>query len=916
MRPAARFLSFFLIVSATAAVAQSFDPRILRPVGYHPGAVAYYTVPYFADAFAQGGGWLTFTGNDFGTEADLSSAQFDENGYPRQLNSGEKLRAILFGLNANYSFRPPSWPLRDGSTRGRVVVTWKGNADLRLVSCSFSSAGSSGAETGALADGRRVYLCNGENETLQSLEVHAISTPLTEVHVWLPAVDDPATTEKENETHSLEGEVFHPLLLRRLADADWAFIRFMDWGSTNASPQQEWTDRRRPAHAFRTGVLNRRSPGAGSPGDRETGVPFELMVALCNLTGRHLWINVPHLATDDFVTKLAQLIRFGSDGRNPYTATNANPQFAPLRSDLKVFVEYSNEIWSNGFSFPQGDWAEGEAESRGLSRAQFNARRFSDTWRLFQQVFGGNERLVRVAAIFTGLESYTRPFLQELGTYGTTLSPPVRPDVMALTTYFGNGVQDFVVEKQFAAGKLFNDPYWQSALFATQRQIAFDEWKRRILAGDTAQGGGFDTTGVGGGFATTLRTLPQETLGYALPIVAYEGGPSLYTDSLDSGASNAEGVPTDDFVTTFIEAMNRDATISNVYDIHLNLAKQKGLRTHTPYTDAGLWSKYGQWGHLEIFEQRPADSPKYSFIVAHASEFAAIRSIDEPLGDVPRFDTAASLAAAVVGTNYFQEATTAGGNGARTTKIIGTYLDPSLTASISGDRLRIVGTPSKSQKNYVYARVTDADGDPAWRIFTFEAFGGPGTLVQSDFRGASPALATPWLATHVRDARVNFGGWRLSSSNEISAESGDDAFTFSVNGTADDEEPLSRAIEENEYLTATITPTVPLDLRGAELRFSIRRIDFHSPTGYALSTSLSGFTQTAMLFVGNRLDKGDFGEREEIVTLPATPAYAAVTAPLEIRIYTFGAQFEGHRSSLTGFKLTQRSTRHRPVLHR
>ena len=100
------------------------------------------------------------------------------------------------------------------------------------------------------------------------------------------------------------------------------------------------------------------------------------MVALANAAGRDLWINVPHLATDDFITKLAQLVRFGSDGVNPYTNAVANPVYPPLNPNRQVFVEYSNEIWSNGDSFSQGNWAQEQANALGISKPQFNARRF------------------------------------------------------------------------------------------------------------------------------------------------------------------------------------------------------------------------------------------------------------------------------------------------------------------------------------------------------------------------------------------------------------------------------------------------------------------------------------------------------------------------------------------------------------
>jgi hypothetical protein len=887
------------LLLASAALEAQISTSILRPVGYHPSNIAYFNTPYFANALFAGGEWYSFTSSEFGSPIDYNTAQFI-NGYPQFLQPGQKLRGFLFGLNINYGNRPAAWPARDTLAKGRIVVTWKGNADIRLVSGTFVPGDSSGAATGSLVDGRRGYLCTSPSESTQSIEVHAIVTPLTEIRVWLAPPDDPATPAHENQTGSLEGQLFHPLLLQRIADADWGFIRFMDWGMTNGSPQQEWSDRRLPVHIFQTGIINAREPATGAGGNRPTGVAFEYMVALCNATGRNMWINVPHLASDDFMTRLAKLIRFGSDGVNPYDTPQVSPVFEPLRSDLKVYIEYSNEMWSSGFAFAQGDFAQQRATALGITKPQFNARRFCDTWRIFQSVFGDTSRLVRVAAIFTALDSYSRAFLTEMGTYGPTLSPQVRPDVMAVTTYFGNGIQDFVNGQGFTTGKSAVDPYWTSPLFQTHLQIAFDEWRRRILAGDATAGSGPDATGIGGGFASSLRTLPNETLGFSLPIIAYEGGPSLFTDNIDGGGLD------DDGVTTFIEAMNRDPRIADVYRIHLEIAKSKGLWTHTPYTDTINWGKFGQWGHLETLDQPPASQPKYALMLEHFALYTTLHHIDQPAGNVPQFSTSANLAPGVVGLFYASTISTSGGDGARAVTVIGTSMDSGLSvaAGNSPGTLRVSGTPTSSRKNFILARVTDADGDPAWRIFTIDTFGGSGTLVQSDFRGTSPALARPWTQTFVLSPKVTWSGWNIGAG--VVAQAGDNAFTFSVSGTAGTDETLTQAMADNEFLTATVTPaTGPLDLRGGEVRFSSRRIGFHSPTGYAFFCSITGFTQPSALYVSTATDKGNFSEIEHVVTLPATAAFSAVNSPLEFRIYAFGAQFDGHNTSLTAFKLTE-----------
>ncbi|MEO8035286.1 MAG: hypothetical protein ABI837_12700, partial [Acidobacteriota bacterium] len=857
-------IALFVLASAQAQISTS----ILRPAGYHPSNIAYFNTPYLSNALYAGGEWYSFPGaggSSFGDPINYNTAQFI-NGYPQFLNPGQKLRALLFGLNINDPFRPAAWPPRDTLARGRIVVTWNGNADIRLVNGTFVPEQSNGAATGNIANGRRIYLCSGASQSTQSLEVHSLVTPPNDIKVWLAPVDNPATPANENLTGSLEGQMFHPLFLQRIADAEWGFIRFMDWGATNASPQQDWADRRLPAHIFMNGIINSREPSPGSQGDRETGVAWEHIIALCNATNRNLWINVPHLATADYMTRLAKLIRFGSDGVNPYSAPEANPVFPPLASGLKVYIEYSNEIWSSGFAFPQGNWAEGEAVVAGLTKPQFTARRFCDTWRVFQEVFGGTSRLVRVAAIFTALDAYSRPFLQEMASYGVTLTPPVRPDVMAVTTYFGNDIQGFVNQRAFTTGKLFDDPYWTSPLFASHLTIAFDEWKRRILSGDAASGSGPDATGIGGGFSSSLRTLPNETLGYSLPIVAYEGGPSLFTDNIDQNARNGSGVPTDDGVTTFIEAMNRDPRIADVYRIHLEIAKSKGLWTHTPYTDTSTWSRFGQWGHLETLDQAPASAPKYALLLEHFARFATLRHVDDPLGLVPQFATSAVLPVGIAGQSYSTDITTSGGNAARTVTNLGSFLDPGLTVTQpSAGTIRVSGSPTTSRRNFLFASVHDGDGDPAWRIFTLETFGGPGTLVQSDFRGTSPALHLPWTPTFVLSPTITWSGWNIgavqSGGSGVTPKAGDNALVFSVSAPSAANETLAQALADNEYLVATITPAAgPLDLRGAEVRFSMKRLSFHAPLGYAVFTSIGGFAAANAHYVSSETTKDQFDD--------------------------------------------------------
>lgn len=112
-------------------------------------------------------------------------------------------------------------------------------------------------------------------------------------------------------------------------------LRAMDSLNTNTdNVTVSWADRTRPDYIGKTDPR---------------GQSIEWLIALANATGRDIWVNVPIFANEDYMTKLAQLLRYGSDGNLPYTNAQANPAYPPLKAGLKVYVEYANELWNWGF---------------------------------------------------------------------------------------------------------------------------------------------------------------------------------------------------------------------------------------------------------------------------------------------------------------------------------------------------------------------------------------------------------------------------------------------------------------------------------------------------------------------------------------------------------------------------------------
>jgi len=695
-----------------AFATQAFDINNIAPQAYHPGGINYWSAPYFANAIAiYQHNWLDKASGD---EILQSSGQLNANGYPKYLDSGQTIKTLGIGMAGDWH-QVAAWPDRDTFYEGQVVLTWKGDADIRIsnYNATYVANDSIANATGTAVDGRRVYII--AQDSAPGIEIYSINTnnPITEVKCWLPDPADPQNS-------SLEDQIFHPFFLDLVDDRDWGWIRFMDFGFVNQNPQKDWIDRRPGGYAFQEGILNDRDPTEGAifwidnsttpattnyfTGDRETGASYETMVALCNETDRDMWINVPHLATDDFITKLAQLIRYGSDGFDPYTSDQASPIYPPLNTNLTVYVEFSNEIWSNGYSFPQGNWAQEQANALGITKPQFNAQQFSRAWSLFEAQLGTN-RVNRVAAVWTANQIYTDDFINEL------YKPAwLDPEMMAVTTYFGNGIQNWAYDQNFVPTNStpWTDPYWTSQDLEDDLTSMFTQWERYLLSGKGYGGAtGFDAVDLPGGFGSYLRDIG---LSNSLPIVAYEGGPSIYTDQLDRG--NTE----DDGITLLMNEANRRQELGHLYTIHINQGFERGLRANVGFTDVSQWGKYGQWGHVEYLGQPKEEAVKYQVMLNTFDTFSTLRSIDNPLGAQPQFDTAAELPRAETGTAYSQTIAVSGGDDALTVELIGLSLPAGLTYNTN--TLTIAGTPSEPGSAYVYLRVVDADNDPAWRTFS------------------------------------------------------------------------------------------------------------------------------------------------------------------------------------------------------
>jgi len=143
------------------------------------------------------------------------------------------------------------------------------------------------------------------------------------------------TTQGGSEHHQVDEIAYRPF--KRVVEDHYTVLRYLmsaeDVGGV-------WSERTSPDHPFFIGTN-------GQPN-------WEYLVMLANETGSDLYLTIPISANDEYIEKLALLTRYGSDGREPYLGPTPNPVYPPLSSNLRIYVEFDNEIWNWAFGSTLG----------------------------------------------------------------------------------------------------------------------------------------------------------------------------------------------------------------------------------------------------------------------------------------------------------------------------------------------------------------------------------------------------------------------------------------------------------------------------------------------------------------------------------------------------------------------------------
>ena len=268
------------------------------------------------------------------------------------------------GINSNPapSMDAQGWPMGDGGyvfqeslnqgldvdplMRGTVSYSFNGSATVSLQGNCNTLTQSYNSGTNTTSGTFQIFNNHWNASTFRFASAHRDGQPtgpggITNLRIMRPTAPDATTSYA-----TTDATLFTPQM--KDAMSHFTVMRFQ----YVANQQKEWTDRTLPAFFNQDGGQTT-DPQYGNGSASNNGWSWEHKVMFANETGRDLMLSIPPVAsgrtisdTSSYLYNLANLIRYGSDGVNPYTTATSNPVYPPLNPNLHVFLELGNELWN------------------------------------------------------------------------------------------------------------------------------------------------------------------------------------------------------------------------------------------------------------------------------------------------------------------------------------------------------------------------------------------------------------------------------------------------------------------------------------------------------------------------------------------------------------------------------------------
>jgi hypothetical protein len=371
----------------------------------------------------------------------------------------------------------------------------------------------------------------------------------------------------------VDSQRFSPAFLQNIQP--YEVLRFMDWMRTNNSTVSQWGSRASPTDArFST----------------EKGVPLEVMLELASVTQKAPWFTIPHQATDEFIQQSATLTR------------------QRLSGSLRVFIEYSNEVWNSAFEqgaaieqLGQQEWP-ASPESGFTKRINYYGKRSAEVCRMWKDAFGAEQHRVICVVASQAANSWTadEALRCPLWTGGPCVAQGIT--ALAIAPYFA----DYLGQEDATAQVLA----WGGS---TQTRLS-------RLFSELRSGSQLASGPEGGALAQSARWVADNRVvatTHGVDLITYEGGQHLV--GVGSSQNNQE------LAELFVSA-NRDQRMYEIYQRYLSEWRTQGGGLFMHFSDISSYTKFGSWGALEQIGQR--SSPKYDAL----REFSPISTNDDPSG--------------------------------------------------------------------------------------------------------------------------------------------------------------------------------------------------------------------------------------------------------------------------------------------
>jgi len=462
----------------------------------------------------------------------LTSAKvtYDKQGWPKKLNGGKA--GVFFLRNVQLAALP--------SGNYSVLYDGEGKIDyLQNAKLISRKAGEDTIQFTARSDGFMTA-------ALQIIESNP-TKPLRNIRIIMPGGichNNPfqqvnSASECNQATfvpfkEAYKEIIFNPDYLNFMKD--FSVIRFMPMSGITRNPAQHWDQRPKMDKATWGGIYGSR------------GAPLEIQIALANKLKADPWLNVPHAADDNYIRQFAK-----------YVHKNLSPELTP-------HIEYTNEAWNVNFIHNEYMQKMGIAQKLDqdalMAGHKFYAKRSLEFFKIWEKVYGGHEKLVRIIGGWDTRPDISGIILGYKNTYKSV-------DALAIAPYVGGNLRGF------RASKTVDDIF----------QLLTDKTSYRSLPKIMHE----------------LHKHAKLAKDFGVSLVAYEGGQGL----VDWAARDYLQHPN----PLFFES-NRDSRMGDLYQNLYSQWRNMGADLFVAFSAPRAFNSSGCWGLKEHIRQDVDDAPK------------------------------------------------------------------------------------------------------------------------------------------------------------------------------------------------------------------------------------------------------------------------------------------------------------------